>query len=75
VEATRVEAYVEGREFPTGKAIFGVLVTAFGLLIYYLLPRALVNEDMGQLLLIFFLILQALLIGLIILAFSIQYLL
>lgn len=73
-EATKVEVYVEGREFPTGKVLFGVLAAGYGLMIYYLLPRALINQNLGLLLLIFFVILEGLLVGLILLAFSVQYL-
>jgi hypothetical protein len=40
VEGTRTEVYVEGREFPTGKVLFGLLAAGYGLMIYYLLPRA-----------------------------------
>lgn len=74
-EATKVEIYVEGREFPTGKVLFGVLATGYGLMIYYLLPRALINQNLGLLLIIFFAILEGLLIGLILLSFSVQYIL
>jgi len=56
-EGNRVESYIEGREFPYGKTIFGVLATTYGMLIYYYLPRALINEHLGSLLIIFFIIL------------------
>lgn len=55
--------------------LFGVLAAGFGLMIYYLLPRALINQNLGLLLVIFFAILEGLLVGLILLSFSIQYLL
>lgn len=42
-EATKIETYIEGREFPTAKLIFGLIAAGFGLIIYYLLPRALIN--------------------------------
>jgi hypothetical protein len=74
VEGTRTEVYVEGREFPTGKVLFGLLAAGYGLMIYYLLPRALISQSLGLLLVIFFVILEGLLIGLILLAFSVQYL-
>jgi len=44
-------------------------------MIYYLLPRALINQNLGLLLIIFFAILEGLLVGLILLSFSIQYIL
>ena len=72
-EATKIETYIEGKEFPFGKVIFGGIATSFGLMIYYLLPRALINSNLSVLLVIFFIILEGLLIGLIILAFSVQY--
>ena len=58
-----------------GKVVFGVLATSFGLMIYYLLPRALINQNLGLMLVIFFLILEGLLVGLILLSYSCQYLL
>ena len=70
-----MEVYVEGREFPWGKVVFGVLAAGYGMMIYYLLPRALINQNLGMLLTIFFIILEGLLVGLILLSFSIQYLL
>ncbi len=56
-----------------GKFVFGVLATSYGLMIYYLLPRSLINQSIGLLLIIFFIILQGLLIGLILLSYSFQY--
>ena len=44
-------------------------------MIYYLLPRALINQNLGLLLIIFFAILEGLLVGLILLSFGIQYIL
>ena len=44
-------------------------------MIYYLLPRALINQNLGLLLIIFFTIIEGLLVGLILLSFSIQYIL
>ena len=58
-----------------GKVVFGVLASGFGLMIYYLLPRALINQSLGLLLVIFFAIIEGLLVGLILLSFSIQYIL
>lgn len=66
--------YIEGREFPLGKFLFGTLATAYGLMIYYLLPKSLLNQNLGLLLIIFFIILQGLLVGLILLSYSFQYL-
>lgn len=45
----------------------------FGLMIYYLLPKGLINQDVGLLLLVFFSILIGLLLGLVLLSYSIQY--
>ena len=73
--ATKVEIYVEGRQFPLGKVVFGLLAAGYGMMIYYLLPRALINQNLGLLLIIFFAILEGLLVGLILLSFSVQYLL
>ena len=56
-EATKIEVYVEGKEFPYGKVLFGIIATSYGLMIYYLLPRALINQNLGLLLTIFFIIL------------------
>ena len=56
-EAIKTEIYIEGREFPIGKLVFGILAASFGLMIYYLLPRALISQNLGLLLLIFFVIL------------------
>jgi hypothetical protein len=44
-------------------------------MIYYLLPKGLVNQDITLLLLVFFVILEGLLIGLVLVGFSFQYLL
>lgn len=44
-------------------------------MIYYLLPKGLINQDIGLLLFVFFVILMGLLIGLILLSYSVQYLL
>lgn len=44
-------------------------------MIYYLLPKGLINQDIGLLLFVFFAILMGLLIGLILLSYSVQYLL
>ena len=52
---------------------FGLLAAGYGLMIYYMLPRALINQNLGLLLAIFFFILEGLLIGLILLSFSVQY--
>lgn len=54
--------------------IFGVLATTNGLMIYYLLPKGLLNQDIGLLLFVFFAILAGLLGGLILLSYSFQYL-
>lgn len=53
--------------------IFGVLAFTFGLMIYYLLPKGLINQDIALLLLVFFAILVGLLLGLILLSYSFQY--
>jgi hypothetical protein len=42
-------------------------------MIYYLLPKSLINQNIGLLLIIFFIILEGLLIGLILLSYSFQY--
>lgn len=44
-------------------------------MIYYLLPKALINQDITLLLLVFFIILEGLLIGMVLIGFSFQYLL
>ena len=74
-QAIHTEIYIEGKEFPYGKLIFGLLSTMFGLMIYYLLPKGLVNQDITLLLLVFFIILEGLLIGMVLVGFSFQYLL
>ncbi len=56
-----------------GKLIFGILASMFGLMIYYLLPKGLINQNIGLLLIVFFTILMGLLVGLILLAYSVQY--
>lgn len=53
--------------------IFGVLAFSFGLMIYYLLPKGMINKDIGLLLFVFFAILVGLLLGLILLSYSFQY--
>lgn len=47
----------------------------FGLMIYYLLPKGLINQDITLLLFVFFIILEGLLIGMVLIGFSFQYLL
>lgn len=44
-------------------------------MIYYLLPKGLINQDIAMLLFVFFTILMGLLLGLILLSYSVQYLL
>lgn len=53
--------------------VFGILATSYGLMIYYLLPKSLINQNIGLLLIIFFIILEGLLVGLILLSYSFQY--
>jgi hypothetical protein len=43
-------------------------------MIYYLLPKGLINQNIGLLLFVFFTILMGLLLGLILLSYSVQYL-
>lgn len=73
-EAIHTEIYIEGAEFPVGKLVFGILASMFGLMIYYLLPKGLINQNIGLLLIVFFAILMGLLLGLILLSYSVQYL-
>ena len=54
--------------------IFGIISFTFGLMIYYLLPKGMINQDISLLLFIFFAILVGLLLGLILLSYSFQYL-
>jgi FtsH-binding integral membrane protein len=56
------------------KLIFGIISCLFGLMIYYLLPKGMINQNVGLLLFVFFTILMGLLLGLILLAYSVQYL-
>lgn len=72
-EAIRTEIYVEGKEFPLPKLIFGFIASTYGFMIYYLLPQGLIDEDVTVLLLVFFAILGGLLAGLILLSYSFQY--
>jgi hypothetical protein len=44
-------------------------------MIYYLLPKGLIDQDITLLLLVFFAILEGLLIGMVLIGFSFQYLL
>ena len=44
-------------------------------MIYYLLPKGLINQDITLLLTVFFIILEGLLVGLILVGFSFQYIL
>jgi hypothetical protein len=53
--------------------IFGLIATGYGLMIYYLLPKSLINQNIGLMLSIFFVLLEGLMVGLIILSYSIQY--
>ena len=57
-----------------GKFIYGVISAAFGIMIYYLLPKAMINEDISLLLFVFFSILVGLLLGLILISYTFQYL-
>jgi hypothetical protein len=43
-------------------------------MVYYLLPKGLINQNVGLLLTVFFIILEGLLLGLILLSYSFQYL-
>ena len=43
-------------------------------MIYYLLPKGLINQDIGLLLIVFFTIIMGLLLGLILIAYSVLYL-
>jgi FtsH-binding integral membrane protein len=69
----KAEIYVEGQEFPYGKFTFGVLSTTYGLGIYYFLPYAMINQNLGLLMTIFFIFLEGLLIGLVILSYSLEF--
>jgi len=73
--AIKHETYVEGREFPVSRFLFGTLSCSFGFMIVYLLPQSLMDQDLGVLLIIFFTLLIGLLLGLVILTYSFQYLL
>lgn len=61
--------------FPWGKVTFGIVATCYGLAVYYLLPRAMINMNLGLLITLFFIFLQGLLVGLVILSYSFEYLL
>jgi hypothetical protein len=64
---TKTEVYVEGAEFPWKKVAFGVLSTVYGLSVYFLLPYGLINESFGLLAVLFFVVLEGLLVGLVLL--------
>lgn len=52
-----------------------MVATVYGLCIYYLLPKALINQNLGLLITLFFLFIEGLLVGLIVLSYSFEYLL
>ncbi len=51
------------------------MATIYGLAIYYLLPKAMINANLGLMMTLFFIFLEGLLVGLIILSYSFEYLL
>ncbi len=71
----KIEIDVEGKGFPWGRVSFALIATLFGVSIYYFLPLSLLSFNLGLLISIFFWILIGLLVGFILLALNIQYLL
>jgi hypothetical protein len=54
---------------------FGVVAAAYGLAIYYLLPKAMINLNLGLMISLFFIFLEGLLVGLVVLSYSLEFLL
>ncbi|KAL4454907.1 hypothetical protein ABPG74_006289 [Tetrahymena malaccensis] len=73
-QAVKIEIDVEGKSFPWGVISFALISSMFGVSIYYLLPLALLSFDFALLINIFFWILIGLLVGCILLALNVQYL-
>ena len=74
-QAVKVVIDVEGKAFPWGRVSFALVCALFGISIYYFLPLALISFNLALLINIFFWILIGLLVGFILLALNIQYLL
>jgi hypothetical protein len=55
-----------------GYLMFGLLATIYGILIYYVLPTAIVGLNLGLMLDLFFLILLGMIFGLTLIAFNVQ---
>lgn len=55
--------------------VFGVVSTVYGLAIYYLLPYGMINQSVGLLAVLFFVLLEGLLVGLVILSYSFDFVL
>ena len=72
--AVKIDIVVEGKSTRWGIISFGIISSGFGVSIYYLLPLALLSFDFALLISIFFWILIGLLVGCILLAMNIQYL-
>jgi hypothetical protein len=51
------------------------MATTYGLAIYYLLPKAMIDSNLGLMMTLFFVFLEGLLVGLVILSYSFEYLL
>lgn len=72
--AVKIEVDLSGKSLPWGLIQFACIASIFGICIYYFLPLALLSFNIGLLLAIFFFILCGMLLGLVIMAFNVQYL-
>ncbi|KAM3144375.1 hypothetical protein pb186bvf_003539 [Paramecium bursaria] len=72
--AVKINIDLSGTQIPWGFIQFGLIASIFGICVYYFLPLALLSLNIGLLLSIFFFILCGMLLGLVLLAFNIQYL-
>ena len=52
-----------------------MVATAYGLAVYYLLPKAMISINLGLMISLFFIFLEGLLIGLVIISYSFEFLL
>ena len=71
--AIHVSIENELKAIPWTRISFSVVAVAFGVSVYYLLPKALLSFDIALLLLIFFWILMGFLVGMILLALNLQH--
>ena len=73
--AVKVKLEVESKKIPWGEITFGFLTIAFGVGLYILLPKALISNNLGLLLWLFFIIIFGFLFGLALIAINFQHLL